>query len=363
MYAIFTRTTQHAPTQANLTQETSPLNKTSNLIDKALSRRVFLAGAGSVAATGLIAGCGGTSTSPTTTTPSPTNTYTDADILNFALNLEYLEAQFYLYAATGKGLEASDTAAPSGYKGSYTQGTLTLGNAMQVGGLSTAQQQIINEIAYEEQEHVRFLRSVLGSAAVPMPSIDLSFFGPLAVAAGILTSAQPAFNPFATFDSFLVGSFIFEDVGVTAYAGAAPLISAAGVTAGYLTAAAGIMGVEAYHAAYVRTALTASAIAAGSATAFPYITYANQVAALRAMLTVGASAAPGMSGSVETALTLPTSITSSSSIVPASPTTAVGFARSVNQVHHIVYGSATVGVAKGGFFPNGTNSIFATTTA
>jgi hypothetical protein len=283
--------------------------------------------------------------------------------LNFALNLEYLEAQFYLYAATGKGLEASDTAAPSGYKGSYTQGTLTLGNAMQVGGLSTAQQQIINEIAYEEQEHVRFLRSALGSAAVPMPSIDLSFFGPLAVAAGILTSAQPAFNPFATFDSFLVGSFIFEDVGVTAYAGAAPLISAAGVTAGYLTAAAGIMGVEAYHAAYVRTALTASAIAAGSATAFPYITYANQVAALRAMLTVGASAAPGMSGSVETALTLPTSITSSSSIVPASPTTAVGFARSVNQVHHIVYGSATVGVAKGGFFPNGTNSIFATTTA
>jgi Ferritin-like domain len=152
-------------------------------------------------------------------------------------------------------------------------------------------------------------------------------------------------------------------VGVTAYAGAAPLISSAGVAAGYLTAAAGIMAVEAYHAAYVRTALTASAITAGSAAAFPYITYANQVAALRAMLTVGDSAAPGMSGSVETALTLPTSLTSSSSIVAASPTTAVGFARSVNQVHHIVYGSATVGVAKGGFFPNGTNSIFATTTA
>jgi hypothetical protein len=336
------------------------LNKTRTFIDKALSRRVFLAGAGSVAATGLIAGCGGTSSS--STNPGST-TYKDTDILNFALNLEYLEAQFYLYAATGRGLEASDTTAPSGYSGSYTEGTVTVGNAMQVGGLTTAQQQIINEIAYEEQEHVRFLRSALGSAAVPMPSIDLSFFGPLAIAAGIFASAQPSFNPFATFDSFLIGSFIFEDVGVTAYAGAAPLISSAGVAAGYLTAAAGIMAVEAYHAAYVRTALTASAITAGSAAAFPYITYANQVAALRAMLTVGDSAAPGMSGSVETALTLPTSLTSSSSIVAASPTTAVGFARSVNQVHHIVYGSATVGVAKGGFFPNGTNSIFATTTA
>jgi len=49
--------------------------------------------------------------------------------------------------------------------------------------------------------------------------------------------------------------------------------------------------------------------------------------------------------------------------VAASPDTAVGFARTVNQVHHIVYGSPTVGVKSGGFFPSGTNSIFATTTA
>ena len=292
--------------------------KLTRSIDGSISRRIFLGGAGSVAAAGVIAGCGGMSKSSTTTTP-PTTTYTDADILNFALNLEYLEAQFYLYAATGKGLETSDTAAPSGYTGTYTAGTVTVGNATQVAGLTPAQQQIINEIAYEEQEHVRFLRSALGSAAVPMPSIDLSFFGPLAVAAGIFTSSQPAFNPFSAFDAFLVGSFIFEDVGVTAYSGAAPLISAAGVTAGYLTAAAGIMGVEAYHAAYVRTAITAGAIAAGSASAFPYITYANQVAALRATLTVGASAAPGTSGSVETPLSLPTSVTAASSIVAASP--------------------------------------------
>jgi hypothetical protein len=84
---------------------------------------------------------------------------------------------------------------------------------------------------------------------------------------------------------------------------------------------------------------------------------------LRAMLTVGNSAAPSTSGSVETTLTLPTNLTSPSAIVAASPDTAVGFARTVNQVHHIVYGSPTVGVKSGGFFPSGTNSIFATTTA
>jgi hypothetical protein len=309
-----------------------------------------------------LTGCGVVG-SPSTPTPTPV-AFTDADILNFALNLEYLEAQFYLYAATGAGLQAADISAGSAspFK---TVGTVTLGNAAAVPGLTPAQQDILNEIAYEERAHVRFLRSALGSAAVPMPNIDLSFFGPLAVAAGItkVATGSGSFNPFDSFDDFLVGGFIFEDVGVTAYSGAAGLISSAGVAAGYLTAASGILAVEAYHAGYIRTSITGRAIAAGSTTAYPQITAANLVEALRATLTVGASAAPSTSGSVETLLTLPTNLNTPSAIVAASPSNAVGFSRTVNQVHHIVYGSATVGVASGGFFPNGTNSIFAKTTA
>ena len=336
------------------------------LINSGVSRRKFLAGAGAsagaVAALGL-AGCGSssTTTAPVTLTPAMP---TDLDVLNFALNLEYLEASFYLYAATGSGLSAADVA--PGSKSPYqAMGMVTAGDAAQVAGLTPAQQEILNEIAFEEQAHVRFLRAALGSAAVPMPDIDLSFFGPLAVAATITTAATGAgsFNPFSSFDYFLVGAFIFEDVGVTAYSGAAPLISAAGVAAGYLTAAAGILAVEAYHAGYIRTTLTGRAIAAGSAAAYPYLGAANLVEDLRTTLTVGASAAPSTSGSVETALTLPTSLTTPSSIVAASAADAVGFARTVNQVLHIVYGSPTVGVNTGGFFPTGMNSIFATTTA
>ncbi len=336
------------------------MDKLTGIIKRAHSRRKFLAGAGAAAAALTLTGCSSSSKSS-----SPASaTFTDADVLNFALNLEYLEAQFYLYAATGAGLRAADTT-PGSASPYQTVGKVTLGNAAAVPGLTPAQQDILNEIAYEEQAHVRFLRSALGSAAVPMPDIDLSFFGPLAVAAAITTQAtgSGSFNPFSSFDYFLVGAFIFEDVGVTAYSGAAPLISPAGVAAGYLTAASGILAVEAYHAGYVRTSLTGRAIAAGSATAYPYLGAANLVGNLRATLTVGNSAAPSTSGSVETTLTLPTNLTTPSAIVAASPTTAVGFSRTVNQVHHIVYGSPTVGVKSGGFFPSGTNSIFATTTA
>ena len=106
-------------------------------------------------------------------------------------------------------------------------------------------------------------------------------------------------------------------------------------------------------------ALTGRAIAAAAAsTPYPYLAAANLVEKLRDTLTVAET-----NGSVETALVLPTSLTTPSAIVAASASDAVGFSRNVNQVLHIVYGSPTVGVAKGGFFPNGMNSIFATTTA
>jgi hypothetical protein len=309
------------------------LTELSNM--RRINRRKFLAGVGAAGAATALAGCAG----GTAYVPPASTSFTDTDILNFALNLEYLEAEFYLRAATGAGLATSDIGT--------NPGTVTGG--AQISGLTTAQQNILNEIAYDEQAHVRFLRSALGSAAVARPTIDLTnSFNALASAAGIGST----FNPFTNFNTFLVGAFIFEDVGVTAYSGAAPLISTAGIAAGYLTAAAGILAVEAYHAAYVRTVLTAGAIAQGT-TAFPYLTYANQVATLRATL----------GGANETMLTVPTgtgpfttTIPTPSSIVASTSANAIAYARTTDQVLHIVYGTGgSAGVKSGGFFPSGLN--------
>jgi hypothetical protein len=285
-----------------------------------LSRRKFLAGlgAGTAAAATLAAGCGSSSV-PTTTPPAPPPSgNNDLNVLNFALNLEYLEAEFYLRAATGLGLSSSNIGA--------SPGAVTGGS--QVNFTTPAIKAYALEIANDELAHVEFLRSALGSAAVDRPAIDLqNSFNAAAAAAGI----GPAFNPFADENSFIVGAFVFEDVGVTAYHGAASLLS----NKTYLSAAAGIMAVEAYHAAEIRTLLAYLGP--------PYLTYANQISTLRAML----------SGGAETQV-------SGSSIV-ACDSNSIAYDRTTNEVMHIVYASGPGVVSKGGFFPNGLNGTITAT--
>jgi ferritin-like protein len=291
------------------------VDKLNELFKKGVSRRKFIAGAGTATALSLAVGCGGDSqpVQPTPTPTPPSNTLTDSDILNFALNLEYLEAEFYLRAATGAGLSDADAGTGAG---AVTGGT-------QVPFKTPAIQQYAMEIANDELAHVKFLRKALGSAAVSRPAIDLSnSFNAAAMAAGI----GPAFNPFADENSFLVGAFTFEDVGVTAYHGAAGQLT----TPANLAAAAGILATEAYHAGEIRTLITQLG---GN-----FLTYANQISALRA----------AAGGGAETTL-------SGSSIV-AADSQSISYDRTTSQVLHIVYLNATAGVVKsGGFFPNGLN--------
>ena len=96
------------------------------------SRRNFLAGAGAVGATALIAGCNDSSSSGPTTGQGPAPTYpaldfADNDILNFALNLEYLEAEFYLRAATGSGTLGCGRADRRGYGDGRSAGSRAFG--------------------------------------------------------------------------------------------------------------------------------------------------------------------------------------------------------------------------------------------
>ncbi len=253
----------------------------------------------------------------------------DNDILNFALNLEYLEAEFYLRAATGTGLSAADAGTGAG--------TVTGGKMVQ--GLTTPVQNYLNAVAQDELNHVRAIQATItanSGTRVVRPTIDFTAaFNTLAAAAKIGAS----FDPFSSMQAFLVGAFVFEDVGVTAYNSAAPAITSNKI----LDAAAGIAAVEAYHAAEIRTLLVGSAAQANDQT---YVGYANLISTLRATL----------GGGKETQL-------SQSSIVAADPLTAIGFSRTTDEVLHIVYGKTGAGLKSGAFFPNGLNGTIFTTTS
>jgi hypothetical protein len=244
----------------------------------------------------------------------------DATILNFALNLEYLEAEFYSYAAYGRGLASGDI------DGNYSTGAVTGG--AKVPFASSSVRKIAEDIANDEIAHVKLLRSVLGTVKVARPTIDLvGSFTAAAQAAGLIKPGQ-TFNPFADEGSFLLGAFLFEDVGVTAYKGAAPLIS----NKTYLEAAAGILAFEAYHAATIRTTL----VARGQGPAADAISNARDSLDGPTDLDQGVD---GPNGSI---------------VVAPGDANGVAYSRTFGQVLNVVFLNPQK-TSRGGFFPQGVN--------
>jgi len=242
----------------------------------------------------------------------------DAAILNFALNLEYLEAQFYAIAANGAPLPDSILGG-TGTKGSVSGGR-------QVTFSDPKIKSYAQELAKDEKEHVVFLRTALGSAAVAQPAIDIdASFKAAAKAAGI----PGTFDPYASDLNFLLAAFVFEDVGVTAYKGAAPLIS----NKTYLGAAAGILAAEAYHAALIRTTLYSMGVEAQGA--------AGKISDARDSLDGPTDDDQGIA------------VSGASNIVPLD-SNGLAFGRTPGQVLNVVYLNPGT-VSKGGFFPNGVN--------
>ncbi len=327
------------------------------------SRRSLLLGGAAMAATAAIGTGMASAAIPAT--------IGDTDILNFALNLEYLEAQYYTLATEGVTADKAATSPITITSGAATPaagGTVKYKASPMVNFTNLSVKAYAFETALEERKHVNFLKGALSTAAVAQPNIDLqtSF-----VALGqALSPAVANFDPFANGLSFLLGAFIFEDVGVTAYHGGAAYLSKT-----YLTPALEIHAVEAYHAGLVRASLyaidqgllTVSGGGVGTAAST-----ATSIATARAQLDGTYGKAPsdafGLSGQDDFGLNLisvplngaaqtATTIMDAGKVVAGStlPTYNyyIGFARTLQQVLNVVYASASG--TKGGFFPQGLN--------
>ncbi len=276
---------------------------------------VGLAGAGAAAAT-MVGG-----------SAADAATVDDGAILNFALNLEYLEAEFYLHAVNGKGLAKADLAGVGKFGG-------VIGGHRVPWKKGSTIYRFAHEIAHDEHQHVNFLRTNLASAAVTRPTINFTdAFTGAARAAGVV-GPTGTFDPFANETNFLLGAFLFEDVGVTAYKGAAPLIS----NKGYLEAAAGILAVEAYHAGQIRSSLFRAA--EDNDGLFDVV---KKLSDARDLL------------DDNTANDQSIRIGKATNIQPTDKDS-IAFSRTPGAVLNIVYLNTTKpSVSKGGFFPNGVN--------
>jgi hypothetical protein len=248
---------------------------------------------------------------------------TDADIFNFALNLESLEAEYYLRGTSGHGMSDADAgSAPGAVKG-----------GREVPWKNKELREFMEEVAQNELAHVRYYRKVLGTAAVSRPEIDIAGgFAAAAKAAGLGDN----FDPFASEMNFFLGGMLMEDVGVTAYAGAAALIT----DKNFLTAAATILAVEAYHMGMARSTLYRMGDEAREA--------ANKLSDARDKLDGADDLDQGIR------------VGGKANIVP-SDADGKAFTRTPQQALRIVYLTDKSGVSGGGIFPKGMNGTLRTT--
>jgi hypothetical protein len=141
---------------------------------------------------------GATAVAPFVSSAFAASGTSDVDILNFALTLEYLEADFY--KVKGRAVH-----------------------------LSGAAKKLAASFGDEEAEHVTALtKAIVGAGGMPVKKPKFAF-------------------PVTDQKSFLKLAYLLENTGVSAYNGAAPSIS----NSALLAAAGSIVQVEARHAASI----------------------------------------------------------------------------------------------------------------
>ncbi len=280
-----------------------------------LTRRTF---AGSfTGAIALVVGAGFIETpkgfGQTTATPPIT------DVLNFALNLEYLEANLYSIVTTGNPISATLMgSAPGTITGS--PGKLTLANETT---------NLFKALVQDETNHINLLRSTitsLGGTPISMPNINYAAKGTITTEAQLYVTTRQ-----------------FTATGNGAYAGAAQfLISNPAV----LTAASQILGAEGQH-----------------------------LGAVNFEIAVSANAGAGTQMAIDLQDTLPSAtqffnvfVTGAANANTSNQAPSLAPARTTAQDLGIVYGVSTpttltppTGVTSGGFFPNGVNGNITST--
>ncbi|KAG4174349.1 hypothetical protein ERO13_A11G115600v2 [Gossypium hirsutum] len=257
----------------------------------------------------------------------------DRDQVQFALNLEFLEAEFFLYGALGTGL---DDIAPS----------LALGGPPPVGGrkanLDPVIRTIIEEFAYQEIGHLRAITESVGGVPRPRLNISAGAFATLLDQA-MNTTLSPPFNPYTNSLNYLLASYVIPYVGLVGYVGTIPNL--VGRTNRAL--AASLLGVESGQDAVIRTLLYLRA----NETVKPYgVTVAgftDRISEIRNRL--------GRCGMKDEGLIVPMQLGAenrTTSNILSADADSLSYSRTQAEILRIIYGTGDES-RPGGFLPDG----------
>ncbi|KAF9622838.1 hypothetical protein IFM89_034073 [Coptis chinensis] len=268
--------------------------------------------------------------------------YNDIDFVELPLNLEYLEAEFFLWGALGHGL---DRVAPYLVSG----GPPPIG--VKKANLDKFTRDIVLQFAFQEVGHLRAIRRLV--PGFPRPQLDLSV-GSFAkvMDAAVGHALTPPFDPYANGLNFLLASYIISYVGLTGYVGANDKLKYT-VSKRVRMLVAGLLSVESAQDAIIRALLYEWA----AVTVQPYgITVADftvRISELRNQL--------GNSGRKDEGIVIPPlrgARGESSGNVVVGDDNALAFARTPKEVLRIIYGDGDERVP-GGFYPKGASGRIA----
>ncbi|KAL1539149.1 desiccation-related protein PCC13-62-like [Salvia divinorum] len=165
----------------------------------------------------------------------------DVDLLEFPLNLEYLEADFFSWGALGHGID-------------HFEPNLTKGGPKPLGAkkakLSPLIKDIIAQFAFQEFGHLRAIQETVPGFPRPLLNLSAASFAAV-IDSAVGKTLEPPFDPYASDVNFLLASYLIPYVGLTGYVGANPKLKSS--TSKRLVA--GLLGVESGQDAVIRALL------------------------------------------------------------------------------------------------------------
>ncbi|CAN6312797.1 unnamed protein product [Urochloa humidicola] len=263
----------------------------------------------------------------------------DVDPVQFALNLEYTEAEFFLHGAYGEGL---DQIAPG----------MAMGGPPPVGArkanLDEKTLPVIKEFGLQEVGHIRAITHTVGGIRRPLIDLSADNFGRVMDQA-FGYKLNPPFDPYANSVNFLLACYVIPYLGINGYVGTNSIID------GYKTKGlvAGLLGVEVGQDAVFRALLFERRGEVVEPYNITVAEFTDRVSALRNRL--------GRCGVKDEGLTVPRELGAEGAIctnVLSADRDSLSYARTPAQLLGILYHSGDEHVP-GGFFPEGANGKIA----